>query len=54
MGALLTCPCICSRLVAEDTGAENQSTGETKIERGENVAEEVSLENSDRKPQDTQ
>jgi len=25
MAALLTCPCICSRLAAKDTGAENQS-----------------------------
>jgi len=26
MAALLTRPCICSRLAAEDTGAENQAT----------------------------
>jgi len=29
MAALLTCPCICSRLAVEDTGAENQSTNST-------------------------
>jgi len=26
MAALLTCPCVCSRLAAKDTGSENQST----------------------------
>jgi len=31
MAALLTCPCVCSRLAAEDTGVENHLLTQPEI-----------------------